>query len=139
MNEKRGRDGDRQIGLARRGQGRAEGEADVHWLSGGLQLGLSQGGGSRAGLYSWVGVASPSRVTVRVKKPASSRGRPASWGQIPRWPAVAGRLPPLTISLWPEPQRPRVMKQKNVGDIFLKRKNVGFQVKLKDLLGSQRG
>ena len=127
----------------RRGQGRAEGEADVHWPESrglwGASAGLITGSGSRAGLYSWVGVASPSRVTVRVKRAMSSRHWPASWGWIPRWPAGAGCLPPLTISLWPEPWRPRVMKQKNVGDIFLKRKNVGFQVKLKDLLGSQRG
>ena len=46
MKEKRGRNGDRQIGLARRGQGRAEGEANVHWPEG---LGLW---GASAGLIT---------------------------------------------------------------------------------------
>ena len=39
-------------------------------------------------------------------------------GPDPAMTVGAGTLPPLAISLRPEPWQPRVMKQRNVGDIF---------------------
>lgn len=62
-------------------------------------------------------------------------GRARRWHQSRRGdgPGRRRRPPSPAISLMARAAPPGVMKQRNVGDIFLNRKNAEIQVKLKDL------
>lgn len=133
MNEKRGRDGDikgkdgeRQIDLAGHGQRLAEGQLRSTDLkaedSGGFrwaycgEMGVGQIPGSRA--------LQPGRGCQPGKGPSHGKEGHVQQRQAcqlepdPAMTVGAGTLPLLAISRRPEPRQPRVMEQRNAGDIF---------------------